>query len=147
MTSTRSGGRIGSNQTPKVTDAFSIWCVYCREIEADLLRFYNQDIRDWYLGSIDSRRLLTLLDGLPEESSFKKWAIRGGDWTEDQYVQARLVNEVALSRADGKGYMPELLKSPMQIAADDTADEYRNRRHQDALRELRGEEQPSGDHA
>jgi hypothetical protein len=147
MTSTPSGEGTGSNQTPKVADAFFIWCVYCREIESDLLRFYNVDIRDWYRGDMDSRRLLTLLDGLPNDSSFKLWAVRGGDWTEAEYVQARLVNEVALSRADGKGYMPELLRSPMQVAHDNAADEYRNRRHQDALRELCGEEQPSGNHS
>lgn len=95
---------------------------------------------------MDSRRLLTLLDGLPNESSFKLWAIRGGDWTEAEYIQARLVNELALSRADGKGYMPDLLRSPMQIAQDNSDDEYRNRRHQDALLELRGQEQTSGNH-
>jgi hypothetical protein len=95
---------------------------------------------------MDSRRLIALLDGLPDESAFKTWAVRGGDWSEDQYVNARLVNEMALSRADGKGYMPSMLKSPMQIAEEDSADEYRLKRHQDTLRELRGEEQPGGNH-
>jgi hypothetical protein len=115
--------------------------LFSREIEADLLRFYRVDVRDWFSGVMDSRLLISLLDGLPDESSFKTWAVRAGDWTEDQYVAARLVNEVALSRADGKGYVPSMLKSPMQIVAENAEDEYRSKRHNDALRELRGEEQ------
>jgi len=123
-----------------------MWLYFCREIESDLLRFYRLDIQDWFSGVMDSRRLIALLDGLPDQSMFKTWAVRGGDWSEDQYVQARLVNEVALSRADGKGYVPAMLKSPMQIVVENAEDEYRNRRHEDALRELRGKE-PSGDNA
>ena len=147
MTSSRSGGRTGRPaEIPKVSDAFGIWLWFSREIESDLLRFYSVDVRDWFSGVMDSRRLISLLDGLPDESMFKTWAVRGGDWSEDQYVQARLVNEVALSRADGKGYMPSMLKSPMQIAVENSEDEYRSRRHNDALNELRGKE-PSGDNA
>jgi len=123
-----------------------MWLYFCREIESDLLRFYRLDIQDWFSGVMDSRRLIALLDGLPDQSMFKTWAVRGGDWSEDQYVQARLVNEVALSRADGKGYVPAMLKSPMQIVVENAEDEYRNRRHEDALRELRGKE-PCGDNA
>lgn len=138
MTSSRSGAGIGSAATPKVTDAFLIWRWFAREIEADLLRYYNVDVRDWFTEVMDSRRLLTLLDGLPDESSFKTWAIRGGDWTADQYVQARLVNELALARADGKGYTPNLLKSPMQIAGDRAESDYRAKRHSENLKQLRG---------
>ncbi len=144
--SSRSGGRTGrTGEIPKAFDAFRIWLLCSREIESDLLRFYSLDVRDWFSGVMDSRRLFSLLDGLPDESMFKTWAIRGGDWTDDQYVAARLVNEVALSRADGKGYTPDLLKSPMQIANEDAAEQYRTKRHRDTLRELRGEEAPSGD--
>ena len=145
--SSPSGGGIGrTTATRKVASAFAVWCVFSREIEADLLRFYRIDIRDWFSGVMDSRRLISLLDGLPDDSSFKTWALRGGDWTDAEYVQARLVNEVALSRADGKGYMPSMLKSPMQIAEDQVADEYRSQRHQETLRQLRGKEQPDGNH-
>jgi len=146
MTSSRSGGRTGRpGEIPKASDAFALWCVFSREIESDLLRFYRLDIRDWFTGDMDSRRLIALLDGLPDKSMFKTWAVRGGDWSDQQYVQARLVNEVALSRADGKGYVPAMLKSPMQTFVENSEDEYRNRRHADALNELRGKEQPSGD--
>jgi len=86
----------------------------------------------------DMTRADGLLDGLPQESLFKTWAVRRGDWTEDQYVAARQVNEIALSRADGKGYMPQLVRSPMQMAEDEAVDNYRAKRHDDTLRQLRG---------
>jgi hypothetical protein len=128
-----------------VTDAFKLWRFFAREIEADFQHFYTLDIRDWYSGAMDSRRFLTLVECLPDSSQFKKWAVRGGDWTEDQYVAARQVNEVALSRADGKGYMPQLVKSPMQLAQDEAEITYRRRRHDDTLKQLRGGGD-SGDH-
>lgn len=96
---------------------------------------------------MDSRRLLLLLESLPEESLFKTWAIRGGDWTDAQYVQARIVNEIALSRADGKGYMPNLLKSPAQIADEQATDAWRRARHDETLKQLRGEAVTDGDHS
>lgn len=96
---------------------------------------------------MDSGRLLRLLDGLPDESLFKTWALRGGDWSNDQYTQARMINELALSRADGKGYMPNLMKSPMQIEAEDYADSYRDRRHDETLKQLQGEVVDDGDHS
>lgn len=89
---------------------------------------------------MSSNQFLNLVDGLPDASLFKTWAVRGGDWTENQYIQARLINEVALSRADGKGYMPNILKSPAQIADDEAVDAYRRRRHTETLKELMGEE-------
>lgn len=141
MISSRSGGAAGSAaETPKATEAFYAWRWFCREIEADLQRYYRLDIREWYSGATDSRRLLALLDGLPEESNFKTWAVRQGDWTEAQYVAARTVNEIALSRADGKGYMPELVRSPLQMADDQATDEYRRAKHSENLRQLEGDD-------
>lgn len=142
MISSRSGGATG---TRKAFDLFLVWRWYSREIEADLLRYYRLDIRDWFHGELDSRRVLALLDGLPDESMFKTWAIRGGDWSEQQYIAARLVNEMALARADGKGYMPVLLKSPYQRAEDDAEDAWRREKHLDTLRELEGGDH--GDHS
>lgn len=147
MTSSRLGGEAGSvAEIPKVFDALLIWRWYCREIEADFQHHYNIDIADWVRGHMTSRRLIALLDGLPEESMFKRWAVRGGDWSEAQYLQARLVNEVALSRADGKGYTPQLVKSPAQTAAADDDAEYRRHRHEQTLKELHGEVETVGDH-
>lgn len=140
MISSRSGGRIANTAIPKVTDVFLVWRYYAREMTADLLRYYGVEIRDWYRELIDSRRILALLDGLPDESMFKTWAVRFGDWTEHEYVQARIANEVALSRADGKGYTPRLWKSPMQLAMEEEAEAYRLERHTHTLRQLGGEE-------
>lgn len=95
-------------------------------------------MRDWFSGDLPSRHVLNLIDGLPDESLFKTWARRGGDWSQQQYYQARLINEVALSRADGKGYMPDLLRSPAQIAEEILTAEYRSRRHSETLQELKG---------
>lgn len=148
MTSSPSGAKPGSSEaTPKVGEAFGIWRWYSREITADLLRFYNEDIRDWYRGDMESSRLLLLLEGLPQDSTFQTWAVRGGDWSVDQYVRARIANEIALSRADGKGYMPTLLKSPFEVANEHAADIHREKRHQATLRELIGEEESHGDHS
>lgn len=136
---TRSGARTGSSRIPKVADAVAAWRWYSRELDADFARFYHRDIRDWYVGDMSSRQFLNLIDGLPEHSLFKTWAVRGGDWTENQYLQARLINEVALSRADGKGYAPHLVKSPMEYAAEQATETYRRNRHDETLKALRGE--------
>ncbi len=93
---------------------------------------------------MDSRRFLALLDGLPDESMLKTWAVRRGDWSEAQYIAARTVNELALARADGKGYMPELVRSPAQIADDEATDAYRRAKHSENLRQLEGDD--CGDH-
>lgn len=60
---------------------------------------------------------------LPDDSELKT-AIREGDWTADQYVQARIANELMLSRADyasahGSTMKPTLLLSPAQQADED----------------------------
>lgn len=140
MTSSRSGGRTGRpGEIPKAFDAFKLWRLFSRELEADFQRFYHLDIREWYTGAMDSRRFLALVDGLPAESNFSRWAIRRGDWTEDQYITARGVNETALARADGKGYNPQLVKSPLQLDADAAEDAYRRRRHDETMRQLKGD--------
>ena len=141
MTSSHSGADPGSAaEIPKAFEAFLAWRWFSREIEADFLRFYRVDIIEWYAGTVDSRRFLALLDGLPDESLFKTWAVRKGDWSESQYVAARAVNEIALSRADGKGYMPELVRSPLQMADEQATSEYRRAKHSENLRQLEGDD-------
>lgn len=149
MTSSRPGGAAGSAaEIPKVFDAFLTWRWYCREIEADFQRYYHLDLADWVRGDMDSRRFFALLDGLPEESNFHTWALRGGDWTHREYLHARLVNEVALSRADGKGYTPNLIQSPAQTVAAQADADYRRARHAQTLNELQGKAvETVGDHA
>ena len=87
---------------------------------------------------MDSDEFLMLVDGLPAESLFKTWCERGGDWTDDQYVAARTANELALSRADGKGYMPDLLESPAQLQAELDRDIEMAAKRRQGLAELHG---------
>ena len=91
------------------------------EIEADLAAVYNVDIADWHCGVLSSRRLLVLLEGLPDDARFNV-ARRDGDWSDEQYLQASLINEVRLLRVDQaalKGHKMEatLLESPAQREA------------------------------
>ena len=97
---------------------------------------------------MSSRELLALLDDLPEDSTFREKAERTfrlvelasrelrifplvgalpegakveatyTDWTMDRKIAARLAQEVALSRADGKDYQPDLdgLREPLHRA-------------------------------
>lgn len=72
---------------------------------------------------VTSRRVHALLWHLPDESETKT-AVREGDWTEAQYVQARIANELMLSRADfvvahGGKSDPKLLLSPKQRAEEE----------------------------
>lgn len=89
-----------------------------REIEADLL-FKGIDIGDWHRGTMSSRRLLVLIDALPEDGAYWKER-RDGDWSPAQYVQAALVNELRLLRADQAAIHTEskmdvhLMESPSQ---------------------------------
>lgn len=69
-----------------------------REIEADLL-FRGIDIGDWHQGRMSSRRLLCLIDALPGDSAYWKER-RDGDWSPEEYIQAAIVNEIRLLRAD-----------------------------------------------
>lgn len=60
---------------------------------------------------------------MPDEGRLKT-ALREGDWTEAQYIQARIANELMLSRADfivahGGKSDPKLLLSPAQRIADE----------------------------
>ena len=87
---------------------------------------------------MDSDELLMLIDGLPDISLYKTWCERGGDWTDDQYVAARTANELALSRADGRGYKPELIQSPAQLQAEQEQQILSTRRRSQGLDELTG---------
>jgi hypothetical protein len=64
---------------------------------------------------MSSAELLDLIEYLPHVSAYQT-ARRRGDWSVDQYIQARIGEEMAYARADGSGYMPEveIFRSPMQ---------------------------------
>lgn len=68
---------------------------------------------------MSSRKLLALLEHLPDDSAFKK-ATRNGDWNFGEYLQAGVLNEIRLLRIDqaalnGQKMDAELLESPAQI--------------------------------
>jgi hypothetical protein len=91
------------------------------EIEADLA-FRGIDIADWHQGKMSSRRLLVLLEGLPDDSLYRK-ARRDGDWSDGEYLRAALINEVRLLRVDqaalqGQKMEATLLRSPAQLDAE-----------------------------
>jgi hypothetical protein len=68
---------------------------------------------------MSSRELWVFITHLPDLSATKK-AMREGDWTEDQYIAARLVNELSFFRADHAAVhaqhkmRPEPIQSPAQ---------------------------------
>lgn len=73
---------------------------------------------------MSSRELLVLIRfSFPEDSATKtampdgiKNLLGTGDWPMALKVQARIANEMALSRADGGNYMPDMILSPVERA-------------------------------
>jgi hypothetical protein len=76
------------------------------QIEADLALHYGCSIGDWHRGTMSSRRLLVLLDGLPDRSRFKG-AVRGRpfnvdyDWAPEEYRAAAVARQQAPLNKDG----------------------------------------------
>jgi hypothetical protein len=54
---------------------------------------------DWYQGKISSRRLLVLIQHLPESSAFKT-AYRDGDWSLQSTLTTGMWNEIKAMRGD-----------------------------------------------
>lgn len=53
-------------------DALKIWRLYPTQIESGLSLFTRHDIGEWFRGELSSRKLLVLLEELPEKSRFKE---------------------------------------------------------------------------
>jgi hypothetical protein len=91
-----------------------------REIEGDLL-LRGIDIADWHQGKMSSRRLLVLVEtiALNEDSAFCRER-RDQDWSERDYFNATLVNEIKLLRAEQAAIHAQydmkvnLFESPME---------------------------------
>lgn len=85
--------------------------------------------------------------GLPDESATKK-AMREGDWTEQQYMTARLINELAYFRADHAAVHAnhkmriDPIESPAQRAERRKEAEERRQMHSMLRAQLRGEYRP-----
>lgn len=57
--------------TLKVPEMIQRWKLFARQIESDLSLYHHLDFGKWHVGEITSRRVMTLLDGLPNESWYK----------------------------------------------------------------------------
>lgn len=96
------------------------WSRFPKQIAAGLRAHYHgAHIRQWHTGEMSSRELLELLDGMPEESEYKR-ALDGypfgveRDWTRAEYLAARSVAEAAAAR--GGAFDPTGLVSPVEQA-------------------------------
>lgn len=116
--------------------AMGWWLRFPTEIAADLrIHCHGLEIADWHYGTrdprgwlvISSRRLLELIDNLPDRSAFK--LARDG-WPEDTQILAKIHEENALYRASkyvggNNEYVPKVFIPPheRQIAADESAED------------------------
>jgi hypothetical protein len=85
--------------------------------------------------------------GLPDDSETKK-AMREGDWTEQQYLLARLINELAYFRADHAAVHAnhkmriDPIESPAQRSQRAQETKERHQIHSMLRAQLRGEYKP-----
>ncbi len=113
-----------------------------REIEADLL-FRGIDIADWHQGRMSSRRLLVLIDALPDDSAFWRER-RDGDWSAQEYINAAVVNELRLLRADQAAIHADnkmevnLVESPAQVRQDEELAERTRNARKHIMSQLKG---------
>ena len=113
-----------------------------REIEADLL-FRGVDIGEWHRGRMSSRRLLVLIDALPDDTAYWKER-RDGDWSAKEYIEAAIVNELRLLRADQAAIHTEnkmevnLVESPSQAKKDEDLAERGRQARSRIMSELKG---------
>lgn len=87
---------------------------------------------------MSSSELLDLLEFLPD-SAATKTAERAGDWSQEQYRQARVVNEIALMRYEhAGGRKPNLEMSPGELWLKREKDQWRADRHAAVSAQLHG---------
>lgn len=103
----------------------------------------SRELLDELLGIVvdtndDGEYVLVSAEFLPERSALNT-AMRGGDWSSEEYRQARMINELAGSRADNRDYIPDWVLSPLQIKAEREHEDWQKRRHDENLAQLRGE--------
>lgn len=90
---------------------------------------------------MSSSELLDMLEFLPDDAATKT-AERFGDWTDDQYRMARLVNELALMRYEqAGGQRPTLESSPAQEFLKREKDDWRVRRHAEVSAQLHAQKE------
>lgn len=101
----------------------------------------SRELLDELLGLVtkdndDGSQMVVSAEFLPEVSAFNT-ALRSGDWGPQQYREARIINELAVANSAGRGF--DLCLSPAQKAAEKEHDDWQLRRHDENLKQLRGE--------
>lgn len=81
---------------------------------------------------MSSAELLDILEFLPDTSAYQT-ARRGGDWSTEQYLQARLIKEVAYSR----GAEIDGLQSPLEQYQFVEKQDWLKTRHDENLAQMR----------
>lgn len=114
-----------------MTTALAIVRVFPREIRADLVD-RQRSIGEWWRGEMSSAELLDILEFLPDTSAYQT-ARRGGDWSTEQYLQARLIKEVAYSR----GAEIDGLESPLEQYQIVEKQDWLKTRHAENLAQMR----------
>lgn len=94
--------------------AIVAWLLGPTALEADLLP--KADIGDWHRGTLSSRRLLALIEHLPETSAYRL-ALSETGWTDATQIAAEHANEFAKYRASlyvgtDHEYAPMVFLSP-----------------------------------
>lgn len=93
---------------------------------------------------MSSRRLLVILECLDDDSAYMK-ARRDGDWSDEEYLRAALINEVKLLRVDqaainGDKMEAVLLDSPAQLEAKAELEAEHNAQRAGILAQLHGQD-------
>lgn len=90
-------------------------------IEADLDRFYQIDLLDFWRGRLTPRKLLNRIDHLPPGAAL--WIAAGDNaaWTEEAHLIARVVDALHganWQRAGSPGKAPSPITRPMDAGAE-----------------------------
>jgi hypothetical protein len=102
--------------------------------------FKGIDIFDWYTGKMSSRRLLVLIERLPESGAFKT-ALRDGDWTLQEILLTAVYNQIHAMRGDGygEGFTFHPILSPSMERAKQEKRSVVREAHDSVIAQLRGE--------
>jgi len=92
---------------------------------------------------ISSREILVFVEQLPDTSRTKT-AMREEDWSEQEYIHARIANELMLSRADyaasqGSKMSPNVILSPAQRQSRDEDRALQSELHHMMIAQMTGE--------
>lgn len=141
--------RVGARQGPKAPTLVEwLWKPYAGQIESDLLGL-GLNIADWHQDTRDehgrpvlsSRRLMVVLEHLPEESAVKA-ALRGGRQSRAQRVHEETLNEALRLRASY-----EAVASQGEVTWDASEFAWRDPQDEVEIAKRRAEEEAEREHS